>query len=188
MPNLPFQNNTLGVSPELLSQFWEQFQFSNVNNGSALMGVASDCAVVLTLTTAQLLGLQTTPVQLVAPPIISGLGNLVPAAGYVFVPTTVTADYDFEGTAFTIGNADNAFQIEYTGKATAMLSMLVTGLVDQAADTVATNFAAATGSKIALTNCANLGLEVKLVGTTPALTLGNGNVTLSMLYNVYVMF
>ena len=188
MPPLPFQNQTLGVSPESLMQFWEQFQFSNVNNGSALMGIASDCAVVLTLTTAQLLALNATAVQLVAPPVTTGLGNLVPPAGYLFVPTTLTAQYDFEGTAFTIANADNAFQIEYTGKATSLLSMLVTGLVDQAADTQATNFAAAAGPKISLANSANLGLEVKLIGTTPALTLGNGNVTLNMLYNVYIMF
>src|ERR1700741_2819309 len=104
MPNLPFQNQTLGVSPESLAQFWEQFQFSNVMNGSALMGIASDCAVVFTLSTAQLLALQSTPVQLIAAPVTTGLGNLVPAAGYVFVPTTMTAQYDFEGTAFTVGN------------------------------------------------------------------------------------
>jgi hypothetical protein len=189
MPALPFQNNSLGISPEVLGPYWDIFQFSESPNGAAVMGVASDCAVVYTLTTAQLLALNATAVQLVAPPAsTAGLSYLAPPAGFVYVPTTLTAQYDFEGTAFTVGNADNAFQIEYTGKATSLLSMLVTGLVDQAADTVATNYGVSPGPKISLANSANLGLEVKLVGTTPALTLGNGNVTLSMLYNVYVMF
>jgi hypothetical protein len=187
---LPYQNLSLGISVETLNQYWEMFQFSSLPNGCAMMGVASDCAVVYTLSTAQLLALNATPVQLIAPPIttVAGQGPLVPPAGFLFVPTTMTADYDFEGTAFTVGNADNAFQLEYTGKAVSLLSMTVTGLVDQAADTVATNFASATGTKFATANSANLGVEVKLVGTTPALTLGNGNVTLNVLYNTYVLF
>lgn len=187
MPALPFQNLSLGVSPETMATWWEQFQFGSVPNGMALMGIASDCAVVYTLTTAQLLALQSIAVQLVAPPVTTGLGNLVPLGGYLYVPTTLMANYDFEGTAFTIGNADNAFQIEYTGKATSLLSMLVTGLVDQVTDTVATNYAATPGAKFSAANSANLGLEVKLVGTTPALTLGNGNVTLNILYNVFAL-
>jgi hypothetical protein len=187
MPALPFQNLSLGVSPETSMQWWQQFQFASCPNGVALMGVATDCAVVYTLTTAQLLGLQTTAVQLVAPPVTTGLGNLIPPNGYLYVPTTLTAQYDFEGTAFTIGNADNAFQIEYTGKAVSLLSMLVTGLVDQATDTVATNYAATPGAKFSAANAFNLGLEVKLIGTTPALTLGNGNVTLNLVFNTFAM-
>lgn len=186
--NPPFQNNSLGLSPEALNQFWQQFQLAGYPNGIVQGTIASDLSVTLQLTTAQLLALQTTAVQLVAAPVTSGGTISLPPGGFLYVPTTLTADYDFEGTAFTIGNADNAFQIEYTGKSTSLLSMTVTGLVDQVADTVATNFAAATGTKFALTNAANLGLEVKLVGTTPALTLGNGNVYLNLLYNVYCLF
>lgn len=188
MPPPPFQNNALGISPESLNQFWAQFLFSGNPNGAVMGTVASDIGASATLTTALLLALQTTAVQLVAPPVITGGTISVPVGGFLYVPTALTADYDFEGTAFTIANGDNAFQIEYTGKTTNLLSMAVTGLVDQAADTVATNFAAATGTKIAAANAANLGLEVKLTGTTPALTLGNGNVTLNLLYNVYVLF
>jgi hypothetical protein len=187
MPALPLQNLSLGNSPETSMQWWEQFQFQNIPNGVANMGMATDCAVVFTLSTAQLLALQTTAVQLVAPPTTTGLGNLIPPGGYLYVPTTLTVNYDFEGTAFTIANADNAFQIEYTGKATSLISMLVTGLVDQVADTISTNYAAATGTKISTANSANLCLEVKLIGTTPALTLGNGNVTLNMVYNVVAL-
>jgi hypothetical protein len=189
MPTFPsVSNNTLGIAPETLNQFWQQFAFTGFPNGMSIGTIASDMSVSLNLTAAQLLALQTTAVQLVAPPVTTGGTISVPPAGYLYVPTTLTAQYDFEGTAFTIASGDNAFQIEYTGKAVSLLSMLVTGLVDQAADTVATNTAPAAGTKFAATNAANLGLEVKLVGTTPALTLGNGNVTLNMLYNVYCLF
>lgn len=66
--------------------------------------------------------------------------------------------------------------------------MLVTGLVDQAASTFADNRATSPGAKIAVTNIANLGLEVKLVGTTPALTLGNGTVYLTLDYTAIPLF
>ena len=189
-PVFPFQNQTLGLSPEILGPYWDQYQFNESVNGTALMGVATDCAVVYQLTTAQLLALQSTAVQLVAPPVVPGGGiptYLAPPAGYVYVPTTITLAYKFGGTAFTIGNADNRFQIEYTGKAVNILSMLATGLVDQGANTLATNFAAATGPISTNANSANLGLEVKLAGTTPALTVGNGTVLLNLIYNVYAL-
>jgi hypothetical protein len=152
------------------------------------MGVATDCAVVYQLTPAQLLALNTTAVQLVAPPQVTGLPSyLVPPGGFIYVPTTLTCEYKFGGTAYTIGGTTPTFQIEYTGKAVSLISMLLTGLVDQAVSTQATNFAAATGPIASLANSANLGLEVKLGGTTPLLTLGNGNVFISMVYNIYVM-
>lgn len=182
-------SSSLGISPEVMAPFWEQFGFTGHPNGIASMGIAQDCAVVYQLTTAQLLALQTTAVQLIAAPITSGLPSyLVPPGGFAFVPTTMTAEYKFGGTAFTIGNADNAFQLEYTGKATSLLSMTVTGLVDQAASTLATNDIPVVGSKISLANSANLGVEVKLVGTTPALTLGNGTVYLYVTYTTIAMF
>jgi hypothetical protein len=176
------------ITPESSNQFWQQFGFTGAPNGIVNMGIPSDLAVSYLLTTAQLLALQTTPVQLIAAPNVTAQGNLTPPAGYLIVPTTMTAQYDFEGTAFTLGNADNAFQLEYTGKAVSLLSMLVAGLVDQAADTIATNVEPSPGAKISLANSANLGVEVKLVGTTPALTLGNGNVTLNILYNIIALY
>lgn len=185
----PFTNLTLGLSPETLNQYWQQFYLSGFPNGSVNMGIASDCGVVYPLTVAQLLALQTTAVQLVAPPTFAGLPSyLVPPGGFLYVPTTMTMEYKFGGTAYTIGNANNAFQIEYTAQSTSLLSMLATGLVDQAASKVATNVIPATGTIISNTLAANLGLELKLTGTTPALTLGNGLVWLSMLYNIYALF
>jgi hypothetical protein len=126
------------------------------------------------LTSAQLLALQTTAVQ------------LAPAPGLLFalMPKFMSVQYKFGGTAYTIGNADNAFQIEYTGKATNLLKTNATGLVDQASDQVIDVAITDVGSVISRANRENLGLEVKLVGTTPALTLGNGTVVLNLNYDV----
>jgi len=183
MPPLPFQNQALGVSPEQLNQVWEQFQLSGFPNG-VVVGTMPILGVRYVLTTAQLLALQTTAVLLVSPPIASGLGNITPSKGYAFVPTSLRAEYVFNTTAFTIANADNAIQIEYVGKTTALLSLTVTGLVDQTASTLALGATTTSTAKIALTNCANLGLEVKLAGTTPALTLGDGSLHLALGYTI----
>lgn len=136
--------------------------------------------VALQLTSAQLLALQTTAVQLVAAPVIG--------PGYQLYPTSLYAEYVFNSTAYTIGNADNAFQIEYTGKTTSLLSMTVTGLVDQVASTCCVFQPVLGGAKIAKTNCNGLGLEVKLAGTTAALTLGNGVVNLVLGYDIVTLF
>lgn len=188
MPALPFQNLSLGVSPEVTNPWWEQFQLAGIPNGAANMGVATDCAVIFQLTSAQLLALQTTAVQLVAAPTTSGLPTyLVPPGGYLYIPQTMTLQYKFGGTAYTIGNADNRFQIEYTGQSVNLLSVLATGLVDQVVDKNATNDLG-TGPILTTSTSKNLGLELKLAGTTPALTLGNGTVVLTMLYNIYALF
>lgn len=134
----------------------------------------------LQLTSAQLLALQTTAVQIVPAPSIG--------PGYQLYPTTLYSEYVYNSTAYTIGNADNAFQIEYTGKAVSLLSQTVTGLVDQTVSTCCATQVTLAGSKIAKTNCNGLGLEVKLVGTTPALTLGNGVVNIVLGYDVVTLF
>jgi len=186
-PPLPFQNQTLGVSPEVLGTFWDQFQLNEAPNGTAQMGVSSDMAVVFQLSSAQLLALNATAVQLVTPPLVAGLPSyLVPPRGYLYVPTTLTLEYVFGGTAYTIGGTSPVIQIEYTGKAGNLISLSPTGLVDQAVNTVA-SVATVLITPTALTNCVNLGLEVKLGGTTPTLTLGNGTVNLYMLYNLYAL-
>ncbi len=188
MPPLPFQNQALGVSPEALNQFWQQFQLTGFPNG-AVEGTMPVIGVRYVLTSALLKALQTTAVLLVAPPITSGLGNLVPPAGYAFFPTSLRAEYVFGATAYTIANADNAFQVEYVGKTTALISMTATGLVDQTASTVAFTGTAQTANlKISVANCANLGLELKLAGTTPALTLGDGTVHLALGYTIIPLF
>jgi len=136
--------------------------------------------VALQLTSAQLLALQTTAVQLVPAPTIGG--------AYQLYPTTLYAEYVYKTTAYTIGNADNAFQIEYTGKTTALISMTVTSLVDQTASTNCVVQATVAGSKISKANSSSLGLEVKLVGTTAALTLGDGVVNLVLGYDAITLF
>ena len=190
MPSyLPFVDGlTLGTSPEALSQYFQQFTATGVNSGLNLMGVMSDCAVILPITSAQLLALQSTAIPLVAAPTVTGLPSYtVPPGGYLYVPQTMTLQYKYGGTAYTIGNADNRFQIEYTGQSVNLLSALATGLVNQTADTN-TSSDLATGPFVPTASSKNLGLEVKLAGTTPALTLGNGTVVLTLLYNIYALF
>ncbi len=183
---LPYQNLSLGLSPESLNQFWQQFQL-DASDGFVIGTVASDLSVTTVLTNAQLLALQTTAIQLVAPPVTTGLGNLVPPNGFLYVPTTLTLEYRFLTAGFTLGNADNRFQIEYTGQAVNLLSMLATGLVTLGSSAVATNVAPTPGPITSFATSANLGLEVKLAGTTPALTVGAGSVVLNMLYNLYAL-
>lgn len=125
------------------------------------------------LSSAQLLTLQTTAVSLVA----------APGANLMLVPFGMTLKYKYGTVAYTIGNADNAFRIEYAGQTTALVTANATGLANQTADTVVSVLAAAAGN-IAQANAANLGLEVKLAGTTPALTLGNGTVTVNLRYTI----
>ena len=145
----------------------------------ALPGAAGGL-VAIQLTSAQLLALQTTAVQLVPAPSIG--------PGYQLYPTALYSEYVFNSVAYTIGNADNAFQIEYTGKAVALLSQTVTGLVDQSVSTCCVTQVTLAGAKIAKTNCNGLGLEVKLAGTTPALTLGNGVVNIVLGYDIVTLF
>lgn len=187
MPSQTFQNNSLGISPEALMQFWQQFQLQGYPNGVVQGTIASDLSVSLLLSSAQLLALNTTAVQLVAPPVTSGGTISLPPRGFLFVPTTLTLEYIFGGTAYTIAGTTPVIQVEYTGKAVSLVSVSPTGLVDQAVNTQTTNLAPATGPIASLANSANLGLEVKLGGTTPSLTLGNGTVWVHMLYNLYAM-
>ena len=144
--------------------------------GVASGGLVNVQAVYL-LTTANLLGLPATKIQLVA----------APGTNYALVVDVMTLQYKFGGTAFTIGNANNAFSVEYTGKAVNLISFNATGLVDQAANTIGTTWPAVAGQDIAQTNEANLGLELTLTGTTPALTLGNGSVVLTLQYELLVL-
>lgn len=179
---------SLGISPEILNQFWQQLALDGFPSGLANCGIPSDLAVTIQLTNAQLLALQTTAVQLVAPLTVSGLPSyLVPPNGFLFVPTTLTLQNKVASTpvAFTLGNADNKLQVEYTGQTTNMLSINAAGILDQTVNKVGTNLAAATGPIVAFTAGQNLGLELKLTGTTPALTVGTGTAILTLLYNLY---
>lgn len=141
------------------------------------------------ISSAQLKALQTTAVQLVADP--NTLGAAVPkapGAGYLLLPTKMFLEYIFNTTAYTIANADNAFQIEYHGKSTNLLKTNATGLVDQTASEVIWVEPAVAGSLLTLANSVNLGLELKLVGTTPALTLGDGLLLVVLDYDVEIVY
>lgn len=157
------------------------YSLTNFPNGINSAGVPLLGTKTL-LTSAQLKALQTTAIQIAAAPTApanSGAGG----ATYIIIPKRLSLVYMFGTTAYTIANADNAFQVEYVGKTTALFSPVATGLVDQTANTIVSVGALAAGN-LALTNCQNLGLEIKLVGTTPALTLGDGTVKVILEYTV----
>jgi hypothetical protein len=178
------------INKDTFNPFWQQFMLTGFPSGIALGGIPIRGASYQ-LSSAQLLALQTTAVTLWPPPgevIVTGAGGQTPPNGYALVPIRLEAEYIYGTTAYTVGNADNAFQIEYVGKATALLSMAVTGLVDQTTNMIAFNNVTSPSAKISIANSANLGLEVKLVGTTPALTLGNGTVYLHLLYGIIPLF
>lgn len=127
------------------------------------------------LSSVNLLALQTTAINIVA----------APAAGFVLVPGKMFLDYKFNTTAYTIANADNAVRLQFTGKTTSVASALMTGLVDQSADTVGWASSVTPITAIASANAAHLGLELKLaIGTTPALTLGDGTVNVVLEYQI----
>jgi hypothetical protein len=158
------------------------YSLTQFQNGIASMGIPN-MGAQLTLTSAQLKALQTTPIQIFPSPStvqIDGTVNLV------LIPERIVAEYKFGTVAYTLGNADNAFQLEYIGKAVPLLSVPAAGLVDQVASRFVTIAALALGNE-ALTACANLGFELKLVGTTPALTLGDGLLALSLKFFAFAL-
>src|SRR5882724_2005596 len=162
--------------------FRPPYTFTNFPNGIASMGVPAMGAQV-TLTAAQLLALQTTAVVIFPSPStvqIDGVVNLV------LVPKRIYVEYKFVTTAYTLGNADNAFQLEYVGKAVALATVPAAGLVNQVASRIITVGPVAVGNEV-LTACANLGFELKLVGTTPALTLGDGTLVVSLEFSAFAL-
>lgn len=141
------------------------------------------------LSSAQLKALQTTAVSLVpAPNTGVPMAPAAPGVGYALRPTRMMLEYIFNTTAYTIGNADNAFQIEHIGKTTNLLKTNATGLVDQTSSQIIDVEPAVAGTVIGLVNVVNLGLEVKLVGTTPALTLGDGLLLIYLDYDVDIVY
>lgn len=164
IPTYDSSNYPTSISPT-------SFPYSIVSGGKLTT------QLVYNVSSAQLLALQTTAIALVA-----ALG-----ASWAIVPNSMALQYKFGTTAYTIGNADNKFQIEYTGKATNLLSALATGLVDQVVNEIVIAKPAVAGANFAQTNMANLGLELKLTGTTPALTLGDGTLIVTVGYEVLVL-
>ena len=174
------------IPGESLNQYWEQFSITGFPSG---VGISSQVfrGDKMSISSAQLKALQTTAVNLVPAPTTGG-GIPVPPQGFAFYPVRLVVEYLYGTTAYTIANADNAFQVQYTGKTQALLSMTVTGLVDQTTSMIACNLATNPGPKVTLANSKNLGLELKLVGTTPALTLGDGTINTWLLYQIVPLF
>jgi precorrin-2 methylase len=125
---------------------------------------------VKSITAAQLLALQTTAVVVEpSPSTVSVTGSVA----LVLQPERISVQYFAGTTAFSIGGSGVNFQLEYVGKSVALATIAATGLVDQTGNTYVSVAPLAVGNQ-ANTACQNLGFEIKLVGTTPALTLGNG--------------
>ena len=137
-------------------------------------GGSVSMSAAVTLTSAQLKALQTTAIT-IAP---------APGTGYTIQPVSAFMEYIYNTTAYTLGNADNKITLEYSGKSTALIAVACAGLVDQTASTSIMNSPAVNLAALSNANSTNLGIEAKLTGTTPALTLGDGTVKVVLNYRV----
>lgn len=172
------------LNAKTLQQGFSQFNstlFSGLNVGRGVQK-----SVVWQLLAADLLALPTTKIQLVAapnstPPAVLGQST------FILLPGAAYFQYKYNTTAYTVANADNTFQIEYTGKTTALVSQAATGLMTLTAD-AGVRPATVNAGILTTANSANLGLELTLVGTTPALTLGDGLLYLQLDYTVAPIF
>ena len=161
-------------------------QFNNTRFFGLNVGRGVEKAVVWQLTSADLKALPGTKIQLVTPasfgpPAVAGQSS------FIFIPGRSYFQYQFVTTAYTLGNADNAFQIEYTGKTTALVTQAATGLVTLTSSAGVAP-AQVNAGIITVANSANLGLELTLVGTTPGLTLGDGLLYIGLDYVVCPVF
>ncbi len=151
--------------------------------GGIVIGGVMRGSVAITLTSAQLLALNVTPIQVLNAP---GLPPKGFGTSMVINPVRLFADYVFGGTAYTLGNADNVVRLEYTGQAASLIQIPASGLLTAAVNAFSSNSPQAT-QNIARTAGANLGLEAKVTGTAAALTLGNGTLTITLEYEVLVL-
>jgi hypothetical protein len=151
---------------------------SGIVDGGVMSG-----AVIITLTSAQLLALAATPILFLNAP---GLPPKGFGSSMVINPTAVLADYVFNTTGYTLGNADNIIQFEYAGQTADLIKIPLNGLITAGASTFSSNVQQAS-QNIARTVGANLGIEAKVTGTAPGLTLGDGTLTVTMKYDIYVL-
>jgi len=125
-----------------------------------------------TLTSAEVLALFTTPIEVVAAP---GAGK------YIELVSAVLA-YDYGTTAYTIGSATNlAFKYTNGAGTTVSGTAAVTGFLDQTADE-ARVVPAVTAS---FEPTANAALMLTLAGAN--VTLGNGTVKVKVLYRIHTI-
>lgn len=126
-------------------------------------------AVSVDITSAQLLALFTTPIEIVA----------APDSGFMLEFVSATVIYKAGATPYTIGSATN-LAVKYTDGSgtTVSATQAVTGMIDQATNQirmipgVATAFTPATAAKFVLT----------LAGANPS--AGDGTLTVKVFYRV----
>jgi hypothetical protein len=123
------------------------------------------------LTVADLLAMPT-PVQIIP----------APAADEAIIPIYQSFAYKAGLTPYTLGNADNALSLRYHGGTIALVGMqAMAGFADQAASQIQTKLQGTDGIQ-AVAVIKGLGLDTALIGTAPALTLGDGTITVTLLY------
>jgi hypothetical protein len=187
MPTLPTILEPKGVNAPNgwpYDSFEDYFDPQPTSYGSGIVvGGVMMKSIVVTLTSAQLLNLAATPVQILNAP---GLPPKGFGSSLVIVPETLYAQYTFGGTAYTLGNADNVVRLEHTGQAASLIQVPANGLLTAAVNTVSINQPQASAN-LAQSVVANLGIEAKVTGTTPGLTVGNGTLTLTFQYFVYIL-
>jgi hypothetical protein len=111
-----------------------------------------------------------------------------PGANLVLAAVSWTLQYRYNTTAFTLGNPDNSLISDYgtvTAESTNEAYFGVAGLVDQVVNMVGTG--AFYSYPLAQTSVSNTPIRLSLVGTTPALTLGDGSVVVTVRYHAVPM-
>ncbi len=111
-----------------------------------------------------------------------------PGASKLIQAVSITFQYKYNTTAYTLGNVDNVFAVDYAGLALGSTNEAYSGaagLVDQTANTISSNIFYA--YPLAEADTANKDLVIGLGGTSPALTLGDGTVYVTVAYHEVTM-
>ena len=141
---------------------------------SASGGSSAFSSATVTVTSAQLKALNTTSVQLVAG-----------VAGHYFSPIQATVEYVFGTPAYTIvGNPQLDIGIGASGAEQLLSSVGCSNFVDQTFSQVVTLEIATAGSPNvnAVSDVTGLGIYLETTGISGSLTLGNGTLKITVIY------